>query len=181
VKNLILAKRYALSALYNIKTEELEQFLKEVKILSELLNNNPDLYQILKSKIVGTIQKLNILEDITAEFEMKEFWHSFFLLLTSKKRELILVQILQEIIKQAYLQQDAKKVDIILAFEHSSDTVMQIVKKIEHTIGHKIVYQLVIDKSIIGGFMVKSEDFIFDASVLGSLKQFVKHSITVKV
>ena len=181
MKNLIVAKRYALSALYNIKADDLSEFLNEVKLMSGLFESNPDLYQIMKSKIVSTVSKLDMLEEITADFKMKEFWHSFFLLLTSKKREAILLQVLYEIIKQVYLQQDAKKVDIILAFDHSSDTVMQIVKKIESTIGHKIIYQLEIDKSIIGGFIAKSEEFIIDASVLGNLKQFVKHSITVKV
>jgi len=181
VKSLIVIKRYALSALYNIKAEDLSEFLNEVNIIIGLFERNTDLYQIMKSKIVSTLSKLDLLEEMTADFKMKDLWHSFFLLLTSKKREPIFLKVLYEIQKQAYLQQDTKKVDIILAFEHSPDTVMQIVKKIESTIGHKIVYQLVIDKSIIGGFIAKSEELIIDASIHGKLNQFVKHSNTVKV
>ncbi|MBP7563687.1 MAG: ATP synthase F1 subunit delta [Candidatus Cloacimonetes bacterium] len=181
MKDIIVAKRYALSAIYNIKTEDFSEFVNEVKILSGIFESNPDLYQIMKSKIVTTTAKLEFLEEITSNFLLKDFWHSFFLLLTSKKRELIFIQILREILKQAYLTNDAKAVDIILAFEHTEETLMQIVKKIEHAIRHKIVYQVLIDKSIIGGFIAKAEDFIIDASVIGNLKQFVKNSITVKV
>lgn len=180
MKDLIIAKRYAKSAIYNIPQESVAVFLKETQSLLEILNTNKDLFDILRSKIVLTSNKLDFLESIIADYQLNEFWHSFFLLLTSKKREDNLIQILSEIINQIHLDNNSKEIDLILAFEHSEEVLKSIISLLERKMGHKIVYHVKIDKDIIGGFIARREDFYMDASVKGNLKQFVQQSFLNK-
>lgn len=180
MKDLIIAKRYAKSAICNIPKESLVIFLNETQSLLEILKNNKDLFDILRSKIVLTSNKLDFLESIIADYQLNEFWHSFFLLLTSKKREDNLIQILEEIINQLHLENNSKEIDLILAFDHSQDVLQSIVQLIEKKMGHKVVYHIKIDKEIIGGFIARREDFYMDASVKGNLKQFVQQSFLNK-
>lgn len=181
MKDIIVAKRYALSVLYNISENNLAAFIDEVKYIKAILDQNTDLYNLLKSKIVSIHDKLEFFETIVNDLEHKEIWLSFFLVLMPKQRGDILQQILDEIIKNAYLSKNAKAVKLILAYDHDEDTILKIAKSIEKQIGYKIIYQVSIDKSIIGGFIAKSEDFCIDASVLGNLNKFVNQSITDKV
>jgi len=61
-----------------------------------------------------------------------------------------------------------------MAFRHDQDTLENVVNNIESTIGRKISYNLIVDSSIIGGFIAKSENQIIDASISGNLVRFKK-------
>lgn len=179
MKEIILAKRYASSAIFNVKEEELSRLLEESKLLLNLLEKEAQAYNFLKSKVASTSAKLDLLSSILQDSPLNDFWSSFFLLLSSKKREAIFTLILKEIIKQLYQKSDIEEIDLYLAFDHDPHTLALIVKEIENKLCHKIAYNLIVKKEIIGGFIAKSESVLIDASISGKLNRFVKHSNTL--
>jgi ATP synthase F1 delta subunit len=175
VKDVIAARRYAISVIANVKQENIINLIAETKIIKSVLLENPKFSQIMRSKIVSDGYKKDLFKTIIHDFILEELWLSFFDVLLQKNREGIIVHILDEIIKQVYMSDKAKLVDLILAFRHDDDTIRKIAQSVEQEIGCKIIYNVLIDSEIIGGFIAKSEDFIIDSSIIGNLNQFVNN------
>jgi len=89
MKELIIAKRYANAAVLNIKEENYSAMIEEAKRLSKIFDEDEKVYSFFKSKVVSTNAKLDFLNQLLPDSEFKDFWDSFFLLLSSKNRLMI--------------------------------------------------------------------------------------------
>lgn len=75
---------------------------------------------------------------------------------------------LQGIVKE---ENKAKIATVVTAFSLTEVQKEQIRKKLETAAGYEISLREIIDKSLLGGFKIKLGDWIYDASLKGTLEK----------
>jgi len=173
-----LSKRYAY-AIFELMTEEtdkakesmVEEFLeigslyKENKELKKILSD-PTLSLKLKKEVLAEIMKIGNFKSLTVK--------SLNFILESGRFEYI-TEISLELSKIVNEFLNKVKVIIITAREFKkgiiSDPLSKVKKEIENNLkGKKVIYEMKVDPSIIGGIIVKIGDKLYDFSVKNSLE-----------
>lgn len=83
-------------------------------------------------------------------------------------------EILASIEKENKKEKGVEDVDVVAAFPLTEDLRGKIMKKMEKLIGRKIILNEVLDKSIIGGVIIRFNDNLFDASIRSKIKRLGK-------
>jgi len=115
-------------------------------------------------------QYAKILYGLTAgvkEKDLTEYINVFVNLLKKEQKIKHVDKIIKEFIDLSRKEQGIEKIEIITANKVSDE----IVKKIEKIFGNKTESTERLDKSILGGFVIKTENKILDASLKTQLKQ----------
>ncbi|MCL1826694.1 MAG: ATP synthase F1 subunit delta [Candidatus Cloacimonetes bacterium] len=178
MKDLIIAKRYAIAALGCLKKEEYEDASQEAFALWKFFTANPDVLKYMAAPVVSKDNKLKVYTSIIQGFKLKEFWSKIFKTLVVKHRCGVLTHFLKTLDILLIEALDKLHIDLILAHEQDKDLVRQIDKKLEEILGRKVTSDVTIDKDIIGGFIGITENKIIDASVKSQLTKFMKRSET---
>jgi len=176
MKNIIIAKRYSQAALQVLNPEKYHDILNQIHILKVAFRENPQIIKILVSSIVKRNDKIRILNNLIENFENNDFWQRSFSVLIKKNRSDLIEQFLSEFEELLDKAMDQKRITLIFAHEPDDETVLVVKNAIEEILQSKIVYDIRVDKSIIGGFVAMNKNKLIDASVLSNLCRFVKHT-----
>ncbi len=65
-------------------------------------------------------------------------------------------------------------VDVLTAFSFSDEQQKQIAESLEKTLNKKVHINVAIDKSLIGGVLIRAGDRVIDGSIKGQLQQLAK-------
>lgn len=172
-----VASRYAKSL---IQLAEEQTSLEAVKIDIEgvisVLKANSELVAVLSNPIISADKKRNIL---TALFDGKinPMIISFFNILVNKGRSGILLNIAQEFVREYNEVKGIVKATVTSATELSESTLAQLQAKIADEIKAQVILKNVVDKTLIGGFVVRVGDRQVDASIAGRLNKLEKHFV----
>jgi F-type H+-transporting ATPase subunit delta len=175
MQNPRLAARYAKSLMdLAIETSKIEALYGDMKSLLEVCNCSRDFVMMMKSPVIKADQKLNV---VNALFEGKvdPLTIAFIKLITQKGREFFLPEIAGAFIT-AYKQYN-KINDVVLTTATALDDEMKaaIQQKIEQQfVGMSVDLETKVDESLIGGFVLESNNNLFDASILRDLKDIKK-------
>ncbi len=153
-------------ALENGKTDE---YSAELQFVSDVFEENPDIYDILTSPAVYLSERLEIINKVFAD-NVSEHICSFLKILCEKKNILSLKDCINEYNKLVENLKDISFARIISAIELSEDDKSRIVSGLENRTGKKITAKFVTDPSIYGGIIVETDGKIFDASLRYKLK-----------
>jgi len=177
VKQKILAKRYAQATLNTLSADKYHDVFVQIEIMKQLINENPKLGEIVRSKLVKNEAKIEFLSNILANVPDKEFWMKIFKVMILKNRSEIMILFLYEFdsLLKAHLQM--KDVKLILAHEQDQKTLDTIREEIEGFLKSKVLYKIQMDKKILGGFIAISDNKMIDASVLTSLNRFARRRV----
>jgi len=165
-----VAYRYAKSILgLASERNEGDRIEADFALMSRVLNESRDLRVFLKSPVVKADKKQKVLNAVFGN-HISELMMAFVRILTSKGREYLLLDI-----AQSYLDQTRVRKGIMTATIESAGTldqeslkeVHQLVTKFNHS--GEIVLTEVIKPELIGGFILKVEGKMIDASVAGHL------------
>ncbi len=165
-----IASRYAKSLIdLAIERNELEAVHKDVTTLNRDVKSNRDLYLLLKSPIVSVDKKRNVLNALYSQ-SFCPLMMSFFDIIVRKKREAYLPEIALDFVDQYRAHNNVTSAKLIAA-SAVSDELRQHVEKfvMEHTACKSVEFQIEIDPSLIGGFILEFEDKRYDASAAAKL------------
>jgi F-type H+-transporting ATPase subunit delta len=179
MSNTRIARRYAEAFLLTAEEQKLlknvgDDFVK----LRNLLNESHELQLFLKSPVIKTEKKQEVL---TVLFDKKVQALTFVLLqlLAEKGRE----SLLPEIIETFFLLRDEKlgilNVHVATAVEFTPAQKIDLEKHFELYSKKKIQVDVQVDRSLIGGFVARMGDTLFDGSIKRQLEllrqRFVEH------
>ena len=176
MKDIILAKRYALAALQCLKPEDYQKASDETFELRKAFKSNPDLLKIITSSAIHKNQKLQFVEGIFDEFYCKAFWDNILKTLIIKNRGSLIELFLKSLDFLLIEALDQTHIDLILAHEQDPETTSLIDREVEKILGCKVITDVTIDKDIIGGFIALSKNQIIDASIRTQLRKFARKS-----
>lgn len=177
--NNAIARRYA-KALVQLGSESglVEQFSRELASVNNLMAGNAELKAAFGNPAFTAEQKKQIMRDLVGRLQCSELVTNFLLLLVDKNRVACLAQIVETYEKLADEQSGVVRPVITTAFALDDSQVSAIKGALEQKTGKKVVPQVVVDQSLIGGVVTQIGDIAYDSSVKTQLARI--HDILQK-
>lgn len=178
-----VANRYAQSFLdTSIEKNVLDIVSKDFDLIHQSLNKSHELKRAFKSPVIKTETKQSILTEIFGKLISKNSL-DFLNFVIVKGREELFTEILE---KFEYLKDEtigSVKVDVTTAFVFTEEQKIQLQQKFESNLKTKARLTFKVDQNIIGGFVAKVRDTVYNASMIHQLgllkKQLLQDGITL--
>ena len=168
----LIADRYA-SALYDLAVDikSVDSVLADLTLLQTMLNDQKDLNLVIKSPLIASTDKLNILEKILLNIKANKLTLTFLKVLEQNKRFSNLYSIISQFINiNAYNRGDVLA-DITSAEELNDEQRKNITEQLKNTLGKKLSLNFIVDKKIIGGLVVKVGSKMIDTSLANKINK----------
>ena len=180
MKNPKIANRYA-KALFDFATEkdQVEIVHQDLLRVQNILKENRELLVVLDSPVIVPTKKRAIFKNVF-QSSLSEITFSFLDVVINKKREPMVAGICDEYTKLYNEQHHIKTVTLTSAMPLGEGIVEKIRALLAEKTQYTIDIQQVVNPSIIGGIMVKMDDYFYDDSIstkLNRLRQEFSHNI----
>ena len=171
MKSTKLASRYA-NALYMFAVEQnkLEEVYQDVVTLKNVFIENRELRGIIERPILTPDKKRSIFTEIF-EGKIDEITFGFLKLILEKKREPSFVYIFDEFISIYYKHHNIKKAHVTTAVALNDIMLANLKSLLEEQTKSTIEIQQNVNPEIIGGFIIKIDDYLIDASLKGKINK----------
>lgn len=166
----LVANRYA-SSLFEagLELEKIEDFYGELESVGKVFYNENKLFQILTHPRVSKNEKKSLIETIFGKKTSKEMIN-FLYIIIDKRRESYLFEIIQEY--KAIFNEFKEIVDVVaitaVPMDEQAKNKLSIVLK--NKLNKNIQLSNEVDKSIIGGVLLKMSDKVVDSTLTSQLK-----------
>jgi len=170
--------RYATSLLEMASEKNtLDEISKDMELVYRILDTNPQLKSVLASPIVKSPVKLSILTDIFKPAVSNDSM-TFIKFVVEKNRESVLFSIVKKFLELKDESLGIVNVNVTSAVEFSADQEAALRARMEGLLNKKVRFNFKIDKRILGGFVAKVDDTVFDASLKHQLDLLKKQFTT---
>lgn len=177
--NNAIARRYA-KALVQLGSEKdmIDRFSQELKVVDGVFAGSPELRAVFGNPAFTADQKKQIMRDLIARMQCSQLVASFLLLLVDKNRVACLSQIVETYEVLADEQSGVIRPVISTAFALDDAQINAIKGALEQKTGKKVVPQVKVDQTLIGGVVTQIGDIAYDSSVKTQLARI--HDILQK-
>jgi F-type H+-transporting ATPase subunit delta len=165
-----VARRYA-EALVQMAEErkDVETTIKDLEFLRKTIRGSRDLLLFLKSPVIGKPKKQEILRSLFAG-KVADATIEFLGVVTLKGREELVPDIVDQFLSIWDERQGVVKVDVKTASEFSRDQSAILEGKLERYTNKKTRIVFEKDAKLMGGFVARVGDTVFDGSVKRQLE-----------
>lgn len=170
-----IAKRYARAALSNaIEKSLLDTFYKDFVLVQNSIKNSRELDLLFKNPVTNKNKKISIVKELFGKHINNESVE-FLSFLIEKGRDSIIFEILQSFfeIRNEYL--GLLEVNVFGFYPLSEGQQEKIKNELEKITKKKVSIFFQVDKSIMGGIIIKIDDTVLDASVKRKLELLKEH------
>jgi len=142
-------------------------------LIYSTISNSKELRSVLKSPVVKLNIKKSLLNKI---FDKKISQESmgFLDFVIEKNREDVLLEIFKEFLLLVDKENNVLNTKVVSAIDLNDDTKHNIISKFESKTGKSIKVNYSLDPELIGGFIIKIEDTVYDASIKNQLQLLKK-------
>jgi F-type H+-transporting ATPase subunit delta len=171
MKNPKLSSRYA-QALYDFSIEmnQEEEVYRGILAVHKLMKENQEMKTVLESPIITQDKKLKIIKAVFHN-RVCGIACNFITLIVSKRRTPQLQMICQQLVKIYYKNHNIKEVYITTAYPLSKKMAHYLKIYLEKDSPYTFVFHLSVNPALIGGIIVKVDDFYFDAGILSKINR----------
>lgn len=176
-----VAIRYATSFLESsVEKNTLETAAEDMKVVFDAISSSSLLRRFLENPVVKTEQKKSVLEEIFRK-HLSLDTIKFIEFVVDKNREYALKDIAEKFLELKDDYSGVARVEIKSAFELNAEQKKRIEQKFESLLQKKVIANYAVDDKVIGGFVAKVKDTIYDASIAHQLdllrQQLLKGSL----
>lgn len=155
------------NALLDLALEEgkLDSLYEEAQVLVEILQDNEDLIKVLCHPQIGKDEKKKIIED-TFSGKMSGDLTGLLVMLVIKGHSKDIIKVLEFFIAQVKKEKNIGVASVVSAIELSAGQKEAVEKRLVETTSYdtvEVTYQ--VDKSLIGGLVIRIEDRVVDSSI----------------
>ncbi|MDD2364662.1 MAG: ATP synthase F1 subunit delta [Desulfuromonadaceae bacterium] len=167
-----LAKRYA-KALVQLGSENglIDRFRSELGVVDGIFSSSNELRAAFSNPALTQDQKRSMMSDLVAKAGCSELVGNFLLLLVDKNRVAFLGQIVQTYEKLADEFSGVVRPVITTALPLDDTQVAAIQNALEKKTGKKVIPQMSVDASLLGGVVTQIGDIAYDNSIKTQLKR----------
>jgi F-type H+-transporting ATPase subunit delta len=172
---LTIARPYAKAVFDNaVEQNQLDEWSAVLLALSTT-SNEPKVCEMLQRPTTTDVALIDLFYDVanlvaTAEVAaLGERFINFIKLLAEHKRFNCLADIAKLYHQMLISYKKITEVDVISAFEMNKAQTKKLQKALEEKFKSKIIMQHTLDKSLIGGLIVRTDKFVMDSSLKGRL------------
>ena len=174
MQNPRLATRYAKSLLdLSIEQNLLDAVYADIKLLKAINKSNPDFVALLRSPIITSDKKDKIIDAVIGK-NVSQISMLFIRLLTSKKRESNLPEIVTAFLEQYNKLKNIETVKLTTATPISEELKNSIIAKVKSADSSAIEIETYVQEELIGGFKLEIAGTLIDASILNDLNDIKK-------
>lgn len=167
------ALRYAKATLNLAKEKGLAKEVNDDMILIQsTIEENHDLDVMLKSPVIKADKKRSVLKEVFGK-KVNGITMGLLNLLIENKRPALLNLVAKEYIVIYDFLQGVEVAQVTSAVPLTKELEKTILKRVEESIGKEITLNNVVDPSIIGGFVLRVGDKLYDSSVSYRLKDLL--------
>uniref|UniRef100_A0A7V2ZL74 ATP synthase subunit delta n=1 Tax=Ignavibacterium album TaxID=591197 RepID=A0A7V2ZL74_9BACT len=176
-----VAIRYATSFLESsVEKNTLNRAAEDMKIVFDAINSSSLLRRFLENPVVKTDQKKSVLREIFEKYLSSDTIR-FIEFVINKNREYALKDIAEKFLELKDEYTGVARIEIKSAFELNPEQKKMIEQRFESLLNKKIIANYLIDEKVIGGFVAKVKDTVYDASIAHQLdllrQQLLKGSL----
>ena len=168
----LISDRYA-SALYDLASEKnlIDSVLANLQSLKKIINNNKELSLLIKSPLISSNDKLEVLIKLTSSFDLNKISVTFLKVISINKRFASLTSIISQFININANKRGDIFADVTSADELSEEQRINIKDQLSLILGDKLSLNFKIDKKIIGGLIVKVGSKMIDTSLANKINK----------
>ncbi len=171
-----IASRYAKSLIELANEQQaVEAIYADMDLFAKTCKVNRDLVVMLKSPIIRGDKKRQVIEASFTGFN--KLTTLFVNTVIRKGREAFLPLIAKEVIRMYNEQHNIASAIVTTAAAVDANVLADIQKTLESKTGKKIVLEMEVDPSLIGGLVVRMGDSLYDASIAKQLKNIKKELV----
>lgn len=165
----LVSKTYS-EALFEVALEEgmIDRFLDEINFVADSLKEFPEFQNIIKSPTINKNEKKNIISDVFKE-KLSQEMLNFLKIIIDKSRGNSIEAIREDFKAKVNNHKGIVDAVAITAIPMSKEDSDKLINKLSGITGKTINLTNEIDKSIIGGVMVKIGDKVIDGTLKGKL------------
>lgn len=176
-----ISSRYAHSFLeIAIEKGILDKTASDMEMIVEAFKSSRDLRRAVESPVIKSEVKESVLREIFSDKVDSETMN-FISFVLSKGRESLLPSIATRFLELKDEHLGIVQADIFSAFDLSPEQKDQLRQRFESSLHKKVILSYQVDKKLLGGFIAKVGDTIYDASVKHQLSLLKKHFIKVGI
>jgi len=170
----IVAERYAKSLFeLALETGKLEQVRKDMDLMIDVCQNNADFRHMLLNPVIRPDKKIAVLDAVFAG-KIEELSRQFYHLLSQQRREKFLEGIAKEFVAKYKKHHNIHVIEIRSAVALSAELREKVIDIIESRTKGTVELTEIVDKNMIGGFIVSDEGRRYDASLTTTIKKLKK-------
>ena len=165
MKESLAGNRYAKSLIaLSIEKEELDAIYNDMTLISDTVSNSKDLEILLKSPVVKTDRKHEILTAIFGK-STTQLTKQFLLLISSRNREALIGDIANAFVRQYKVIKKIIVTEVTSAVKLDAAQKKNILQLLNTDESSSVEVIETINPDIIGGFIVRVDDKQIDASI----------------
>jgi len=174
MKNTLLSKRYA-KALFDLAIEDkvIEDANSDMLLVARVMNENRELRKLMANPVIPPARKKLIIRKIF-ENHLSKHAITFLDILVRKNREMYIVEIAHQFNLLFLDYKNIASVDVTTAVQIQAELRDSMLKNFKELTNKTLQLTEKIDPDIIGGFVLKMDDYQFDASVSKELSRLHK-------
>lgn len=173
--------RYATSLLETaLEKNNLDVITADIKTLVESFENSKELQLMIESPVIRPEIKLSILKEIFSNKISKDSI-DFIEFIVLKKRENLLDSIGKRFLELRDEYLGIANVMVTSATEFSNEQKIVLKNKLEKILDKKVSLNFRTDHKLVGGFIAKVDDTLYDASIAHQLELLKKQFLTGEI
>lgn len=173
--------RYATSLLESaLEKKNLDAVTSDMKLFVQTLDQSRKLQLMLKSPVVRPELKLNILKEIFGSKISKDSM-DFIQFVILKKRESLLNDIGKRFLELRDEHLGIANVFVTAATDFNADQKNILQSRMEKILNKKVQLNFKTDENLVGGFIAKVDDTLYDASIRHQLELLKKKFLTGEI
>ena len=168
----LISDRYA-SALYDLASEKklVDVVLDDLLFIQSMIKNNKDLKLVIKSPLIKSNDKLEILQNILKSKNPNELSLTFLKVLSKNKRFQKTVDIIAQFKNINAEKRGDVLADITSAEKLSNEQQDNIKEQLRTILGDKLSLSYKVDEQIIGGLIIKVGSKMIDTSLSNKINK----------
>jgi len=145
--------------------------LEDLSNLKNILKDNKELSLVVKSPLITSVDKLNIFESLLKKINANELTSTFLKVIEKNKRFSNLASIITQFMNINSQKRGDVLADITSADELNDDQKNNITNQLKSILGDKLSLSFDVDKSIMGGLIVKVGSKMIDTSLANKINK----------
>lgn len=162
-------RRYA-KALFELASEQraLEQVESDMSSIQRMIEESNELVVILQSPVIQSREKQQVFRELF-KGKIHQLSYDFLKLLLDKNREELLPGIITYFLKFIDKSREVLRGELKAAYPLSDEQKKSLKNQLDRITGKNVVIKEQIDSTLIGGFIIRMEDTVIDASIKNQL------------
>lgn len=171
-----IAKRYAISLVQLGAAEsQIDTFRRELSRIDALFLATPEIPAAFADPAVSQQHKKELMGTIIATCGCSVLISNFLQLLVDKSRTAILSQIIHTFHTLADHHSGILRPGITTAFALDDTQLTKVREALEKTSAKRVIPQVTVDNSLLGGIVVRIGDTVYDSSIKTQLSRIQEH------